>query len=57
MEEQIVKLMKTTISCAIAFYQFGYTAEDVVDNILNQASLKLHEEERQNLINHLKTIN
>lgn len=55
-EEAIIRLMKVEASNLASFYRLGYDAEDVVDSILNEASLKIHDEARQELIDYLKTL-
>lgn len=57
MEEAIIKLMKVEATNLAALYQCGCDAEIVVDNILAEASLKIHEEARQELIDYFKTLN
>lgn len=57
MEEAILKLMKVEAANMAAFYQCGCDPELVVDSILTEASLKIHEEARQELIDYLKTLN
>lgn len=57
MEEAILKLMKVEAANLAALYQCGCDAEIVVDNILKEASLKIHEEARQELIEYLRTLN
>ena len=57
MEEAIIKLMKVEAANLAAFYQCGCDPELVVDSILTEASLKIHEVARQELIDYLKTLN
>ena len=57
MEEAIIKLMKVEAANLEALYQCGCDPELVVDNILEEASLKIHEEARQELIDYFKTLN
>ena len=57
MEEAIIKLMKVEAANLAALYQCGCDAEIVVDNILAEASLKIHEEARTELIEYFKTLN
>jgi len=49
--------MKVEAANLAAFYQCGCDAEIVVDNILKEASLKIHDEARQELINYFKSLN
>ena len=57
MEEAILKLMKVEAANLAALYQCGCDAEIVVDSILAEVSLKIHEEARQELIDYFKTLN
>lgn len=57
MEEAVIKLMKVEAANLAAFYQCGCDPELVVDNILSEASLKIHESARQELIDYFKTLN
>lgn len=57
MEEALIKLMKIEAANLAALYQCGCDAEIVVDNILTEASLKIHEEARTELIDYLRTLN
>lgn len=57
MEEAIIKLMKVEAANLAAFYQCGCDPELVVDNILSEASLKIHEEARTELIEYFKKLN
>lgn len=57
MEEAIIKLMKVEAANLAALYQCGCDPELVVDNILAEASLKVHEEARQELIDFFKKLN
>ena len=57
MEEAILKLMKVEAAKLAALYQCGCDAEIVVNSILTEASLKIHEEARQELIDYFKTLN
>lgn len=57
MEEALIKLMKVEAANMAALYQCGCDPELVVDNILAEASLKIHEEARQELIDYFKTLN
>lgn len=57
MEEALIKLMKIEAANLAALYQCGCDAEIVVDNILTEASLKIHEEARQELIDYFKILN
>lgn len=57
MEEALLKLMKIEAANLAALYQCGCDAEIVVDNILSEASLKIHEEARQELIDYFKKLN
>lgn len=57
MEEAILKLMKVEAANLAALYQCGCDAEIVVDSILTEASLKIHEEARTELIEYFKTLN
>lgn len=57
MEEAIIKLMKIEAAKLAALYQCGCDAEIVVDSILSEASLKIHEDARQDLIDYFKTLN
>lgn len=56
MEENIVRLIKVTMTNTVAACEFGCEAESIIDNILNKAELKLHEEARQELIEFAKTL-
>ena len=57
MEEALLKLMKIEAANLAALYQCGCDPELVVDNILSEASLKIHEEARQDLIDYFKKLN
>ena len=57
MEEAIIKLMKVEAAKLAAFYQCGCDPTVVVDSILTEASLKIHEEARQELIDYFRTLN
>jgi hypothetical protein len=57
MEEALIKLMKVEAANLAALYQCGCDAEIVVDNILTEASLKIHEEARTELIEYFKKLN
>lgn len=57
MEEAIIKLMKVEAANLAAFYQCGCDPTVVVDSILENASLKIHEEARLELIDYLRTLN
>lgn len=57
MEEALLKLMKIEAANLAALYECGCDAEIVVDTILTEASLKIHEEARQELIDYFKTLN
>lgn len=57
MEEAILKLMKVEAANLAAFYQCGCDPTVVVDSILENASLKIHEEARTELIEYLRTLN
>lgn len=57
MEEALLKLMKIEAANLAALYQCGCDPELVVDNILAEASLKIHEDARQELIDYLRTLN
>ena len=57
MEEALIKLMKVEAANLAALYQCGCDPELVVDNILSEASLKIHEEARTELIEYFKTLN
>lgn len=57
MEEALIKLMKIEAANLAALYQCGCDAEIVVDSILSEASLKIREEAREELINYFKTLN
>ena len=57
MEEAIIKLMKVEAANLAAFYQCGCDPTVVVDSILENASLKIHEEARTELIEYFRTLN
>ena len=57
MEEALLKLMKIEAANLAALYQCGCDPELVVDSILTEASLKIHEEARTELIEYFKTLN
>ena len=57
MEEALIKLMKIEAANLAALYQCGCDPELVVDSILAEASLKIHEEARTELIEYFKTLN
>lgn len=57
MEEAIIKIMKVEAANLAALYQCGCDPELVVDNILAETSLKIHEEARLELIDYLRTLN
>ena len=57
MEEALIKLMKIEAANLATLYQCGCDPELVVDNILTEASLKIHEEARQELIDYFKKLN
>ena len=57
MEEAIIKLMKVEAANLAAFYQCGCDPTVVVDSILTEASLKIHEEARTELIEYFKKLN
>lgn len=57
MEEAIIKLMKVEAANLAAFYQCGCDPTLVVDSILENASLKIHEEARTELIEYFKKLN
>ena len=56
MEEALVKLIKVVMSNTVAACEFGCEAESIIDNILDKAELKLHEEARQELIEFAKKL-
>ena len=57
MEEALIKLMKVEAANMAALYQCGCDPELVVDIILTEASLKIHEEARTELIEYFKKLN
>lgn len=57
MEEAIIKLMKVEAANLAALYQCGCDPIVVVDSIIENASLKIHEEARTELIEYFKKLN
>lgn len=57
MEEAILKLMMVEAKHLKGMYQYGVDAENTVNDIINEASLKIHEEAREELINYFKQLN
>lgn len=57
MEEAILKLIKVEAANLAALYQCGCDPELVVDSILTEASLKIHEEARLELIEYFGKLN
>ena len=57
MEEAIVKLIKVVAFNMKGLYQYGSSAERVLSDILSEASLAVHPEAREELMNYFQQLN